>query len=42
MTRYKDWFAVNAEKRASMVRSRPMARILKELLANSLDAGAMA
>ncbi len=42
MTRYKDWFAVNVEKRASMVRSRPMARILKELLANSLDAGATA
>jgi hypothetical protein len=38
MAQYKDWFGVDVEKRASMVRSRPLERLLKELLANSLDA----
>ncbi len=40
MASHKDWFAVDVEKRGSMVRSRPLGRLLKELLANSLDANA--
>jgi hypothetical protein len=40
MTQYKDWFAVDRDKRASMTKSRPLGRLIKELLANSLDAGA--
>jgi len=42
MASYKDWFAVDVDKRGSIARSRPMGRLLKELLANSLDAGATA
>lgn len=34
-----DWFCVDAEKRAARVRSYPLGHVLKELLANSLDAG---
>lgn len=40
MVRYNEWFAVDVKKRAATVRSRALAVILKELLANSLDAGA--
>jgi len=40
MAQYKDWFGVDVQKRASMTRSRSVGRLLKELLANSLDAGA--
>ncbi len=40
MARYKDWFSVDVAKRASRVRGFPLAHVLKELLANSLDAGA--
>ena len=40
MAKHKDWFAVDTEKRAALVRSRSMPHVVKELLANSLDAGA--
>ena len=40
MTEYKDWFAFDANKQASRVRGLPLGHGLKELLANSLDAGA--
>lgn len=40
MAQYKDWFAVDVEKRGSMTRSRSLGQLLKELLANSLDASA--
>lgn len=37
---HKDWFSVDVSKRAATVRSRSLASVLKELLSNSLDAGA--
>ncbi len=37
---YNDWFSVDVKKRASRVRSNPLGHILKELVANSLDANA--
>lgn len=40
MAKHEDWFAVDTEKRAALVRSRSMPHVVKELLANSLDAGA--
>ena len=40
MTTYADWFTVDVEKKAARVRRHPLALALKELLANSLDAGA--
>lgn len=40
MARYKDWFSVDVGKRAARVRGFPLAHVIKELLANSLDAGA--
>lgn len=40
MAKHKDWFAVDTGKRAALVRSRTLPRVVKELLANSLDAGA--
>ena len=40
MPRYKDRFGVDVAKRAARVRGRPLPQIVKELLANSLDAGA--
>lgn len=40
MTRHKEWFGVDMEKRAATVRSRPLYIVVKELLANALDAGA--
>lgn len=40
MTEYRDWFAFDAMKQASRVRGLPLGHVLKELLANSLDAGA--
>jgi|GEM_PF-3629164 hypothetical protein len=40
MTEYKDWFAFDSQKQASRVRGLLFGHVLKELLANSLDAGA--
>jgi hypothetical protein len=40
MTTYEDWFSVDVTKKAARVRRHPLASVLKELLANSLDAGA--
>lgn len=40
MTQHKDWFGVDVAKRAARVRSRPLSRVLMELVSNSLDAGA--
>lgn len=40
MTTHRDRFSVDVRKRASRVRSHSLAHVLKELLANSLDAGA--
>src|ERR1700679_3669498 len=40
MSAHKDWFSVDREKRASRVRSYPLPLILREALANSLDANA--
>lgn len=37
---YNDWFTVDVKKRASRVRANPIGHILKELVANSLDADA--
>ena len=40
MTEYLDWFTVDVAKQASRVRGFPLGHVLKELLANSLDAEA--
>ena len=40
MAKYKDKFGVDVAKRAARVRSRPLAEIARELVANGLDAGA--
>jgi len=40
MTTYKDWFGVDIKKRAARVRIFGLGHIIKELLANSLDARA--
>jgi hypothetical protein len=40
MVQHDDWFSVDVEKRAASVRSRSLGAVVKELLANSLDAGA--
>jgi len=38
--KHLDWFAVDVQKRAAVVRSRDIGVVMKELLANGLDAGA--
>ena len=40
MVQHNDWFSVDKDKRAARVRSYSLGHILKEVLANSLDAGA--
>ena len=40
MATYCDWFSVDVKKRAATVRSRSLGVVLKELVSNSLDAGA--
>src|SRR6266568_8542656 len=40
MAQHKDWFSVDKDKRAARVRSYPLPFILREALANSLDANA--
>ncbi len=40
MAQHRDWFSVDVQKRAAKVRSHPLGHVLKELLANSLDAKA--
>lgn len=37
---HREWFSVDVQKRAAVVRSRHLGVVLKEVLANSLDAGA--
>lgn len=42
MTRHSEWFSVDVKKRAARVRSHPLSHVLRELVANGLDAGARA